>query len=104
MIAYKLARLRKDGSIGSLFIDKKSKLPLNKWIAAEFHPTKGYAERCGWHCTPEPLAPHLSLKDRVWLKVQISDYYEHPRPEHQGGIWLIAQQMKILEILDENSG
>jgi len=51
MKAYKLLKLRKDGSLGPLFINRKQKIPIGKWLTAECHPTKGYALRPGWHTT-----------------------------------------------------
>lgn len=99
MIAYKLLNLRKSGSLGPLFINRKQILPVNVWLEAEEHPTKGYAFRPGWHTTNAPEAPHLSSEGRVWAEVEIEDYYEFKRPEHQGGIWYIAKRMKIKRIL-----
>ena len=49
MIAYKLVRQMKDG-LSPLFINRKSRLPMNEWMQSENHPTKGFAERQGWHC------------------------------------------------------
>jgi hypothetical protein len=97
MIVYKLIRKRKDGSFGPLFINRKQVLPIGKWLVAENHPTKGYANRPGWHCCNKPEAPHLSMNGRRWLKVEIKDYYEFKRPKTQGGVWFIAKQMKIIE-------
>jgi hypothetical protein len=99
MIAYKLVRQRKDGSLGPLFINARLRLPFNEWLNAELLPKKGYKPRKGWHCTAKPLAPHLSLKDRVWVKVEIAEYEELKRPKHQGGLWYLAQKMKVLHIL-----
>lgn len=59
MIAYKLMRQMKSGALRSLFIDKKVDRPIGVWLHAEFHPTKGFAERYGWHCTYFPRAPYL---------------------------------------------
>lgn len=103
MIAYKLMRIRKDGSLGSLFINKKDVLPLNKWLNAKPYLTKGFAFRPGWHCTFKPYAPHLSEKGRVWVKVEIKDFVTYPRPESQGGEWILANKIKLLEILKEKS-
>ena len=100
-IAYKLLRNRKDGSIGPLFINQKQRIPLNKWIEAEDHPTKGYAHRPGWHCTEKPVAPHLSPKNRTWYKVIIKDYKPFSRPQHQGGLWFLAKFMKVIERIEE---
>lgn len=98
MIAYKLLRLRKDGTIGSLFINKKQVIPMGKWMDAEDHPKKGYAHRMGWHCTLKTIAPHLSKKGRVWCIVSIKKTKKYKRPESQGGTWVLAQKMKIIEI------
>ena len=97
MIAYKLVRKMKDGSISPLFINKKSRLPIGEWMEAEFHPTKGFAQRQGWHCTLEMNAPHLSTKGRVWVEVELDDYEFYDRPESQGGTWVLAQRMKIIK-------
>lgn len=100
MIAYKLFRKLKDGSLAPLFINKKSRIPLNQWLDAEPHLTKGFAFRKGWHCTLEPKAPHLSTKDRVWAEVEIDNYEYYNRPESQGGTWVLAQKMKVIRELN----
>lgn len=100
MDAYKLVHRRRDGSLGPLFINRRQVFPMHEWIEAESHPTKGYALRPGFHCCALPAAPHLKLKsDRVWVKVEIEDYQEHIRPIHQGGVWFIANKMKIKGIV-----
>ncbi len=97
MIAYKLFKLRKNGTIGPLFINVRLVIDLGAWLEAEDHPTKGFAHRPGWHCGDTPEAPHLSERGRRWFKVEIKDFYRFPRPKHQGGEWLIAQRMRVLE-------
>lgn len=104
MICYKLLKLRKDGSLGPLFINAKQRIPIGKWLKAENHPTKGFAVRPGWHCCKEKSAPHLKQgkkSGRVWCKVQIQDYKEHKRPESQGGIWYTANKIKIQKITNQ---
>lgn len=96
MKAYKLLKKRKNGTLGPLFINRRQVILEDTWLEAENHPTKGYAERPGWHCASSPHAPHLSEKNRVWCEVEIKDYYEFKRPARQGGIWLIANQMKLI--------
>ena len=76
MIAYKLMKQRKNGTLGSLFINAKKVYSLNKWMNAEFIPTNGFAERFGWHCCFTPNAPHLkenlsSGEVRVWVEVEV---------------------------------
>ena len=100
MRAYKLLRKRKNETLGPLFINRRQVIPIGKWLQAEPHKTKGYAFRPGWHVTTKPSAPHLSMKDRIWCEVEIRDFEEFPRPKSQGGIWLIAQQMKVVRELE----
>ncbi len=99
MKGYKLFRVRKDGSLSSLFINKQARLPINIWLKAEEHPTKGYKCRKGWHVLKEKLAPHLSIKNRVWAEVEINSWSTIKRPEKQGGTWFIANEMKIIKLL-----
>ena len=102
MLAYKLVRLMSDGSLASLFINPKARLPIGEWLTAELHPKKGFAIRKGWHCCLEPEAPHLSNKGRVWVEVKIEDYTFFDRPMCQGGTWILAQRMKILKMTHES--
>ena len=97
MIAYKLFRERKDGTLGPLFINAKMRVPIGQWLPAEDHPTKGYAHRPGWHATLQPIAPHLSTKGRVWVEVEIEDYRKFDRPQSQGGTWVLAKRMKVIQ-------
>jgi hypothetical protein len=62
---------------GSLFINRGTEIPTGRWLSAENHPTRGFANRPGWHCTASPNAPHLK----------------------QGGEWLLARRMMVLEEL-----
>lgn len=100
MIAYKLLRVRKDGTIGSLFINRQAKLPLGKWLQAGDYKTNGYKHRPGWHCLAKPVAPHLKEEGRRWYKVEISGISTEDRPESQGGTWYLARRMKILSPLE----
>ena len=94
---YKLFTKRKDGSLGSLFINRKLKIPIEEWIWAEPHRTKGYAFRPGWHVCKTPNAPHLHNRDRVWRCVDVRDVNIIPRPKSQGGEWWIAEWMRVHE-------
>ena len=98
---YKLIRVRKDGSLGPLFINRRLRIPVGEWLDAEPHPTPGYAFRPGWHATFLPVAPHLSTKGRVWCRVMLRDCQTYQRPESQGGTWVLAQHMKVVEVMRE---
>ena len=98
-------RLRKDGTLGSLFIDRKQVIPIGIWLEAECTPTKGFAVRKGFHCCYEMNAPHLKKElsngeMRVWVKCEVEDYVEYDRPESQGNTWVLANRMKVLEIVE----
>ena len=78
--AYKLFRTLKSkpGEIFPLFIGKTKATPQSEWLKAEFIPTKGFADRPGWHAGILPIAPHLRQTatgrikpDRVWAEVEI---------------------------------
>ena len=92
-------RLRKNGTLGSLFINRRNVIPIEVWLEAEDHPTKGYAHRPGWHCTFKPEVPHLSTKGRVWVEVEVEDYSIFERPISQGGKWILANKMKVVSII-----
>jgi hypothetical protein len=98
MIGYKLFSLKRDGSIGPLFINRKLRLQIGEWHEAEDHPTPGYAHRPGWHILGSKNAPHLSKKGRVWAKVEFEDAESYHRPEAQGGLWFLAKRMRVLEV------
>lgn len=104
MKAYKLMKVRKDGSIGSLFIDAAVRRPLGKWMTAVACKRKGFAFRPGFHACRTPYAPHLKEKlasgeKRAWFEVEIEDYTTEKKPANQGGEWLLANRMKIIREL-----
>lgn len=97
MLAWKLFRQLKNGSIAPLFINKSLRLTYNQWYDAELHVTKGFSPRKGWHVTALPVAPHLrTTGDRIWVQVEIEDFTELIRPESQGGKWYLANRMRVL--------
>ena len=98
MKAYKLMRLRKNGTLGSLFIDRRAIRPIGEWLTAEDHETSGYAYRPGWHCLFKPVAPHLTKDGRAWCEVEVEQYETFKRSEEQGGWWILAQRMKINKV------
>ena len=80
-----------------MFINRRQVVTIGEWLQAEEHLTVGYAFRPGWHCCIKPSAPHLSGNGRVWMKVEVDDWKIFDRPSHQGGQWVLAQKMKVLE-------
>lgn len=96
--AYKLLRLRKNGTLGPLFIDRKLVFLPNKWHKAKAVHTKGFAFRPGFHACIKPYAPHLTTNGRVWCKVRLKGIKKYERPECQGGTWFTAKHLKIVEV------
>jgi len=94
--AFKLLRLRADGSLGPLFINRRQVIKPGVWLKAEDHPTKGYARRPGWHAAPAPNAPHLTNRGRRWMRVQLRNFRSLVRPKSQGGAWWIARWMRVV--------
>ena len=106
VVAYKLVRI-KGGKLYPLFINRNEEIKMYQWLPAQCHPTKGFAVRHGWHCTQIPVAPHLKLKlksgeQRVWVMVIVENFAMYQRPESQGGTWILAQKMMVLEVLKES--
>jgi len=104
MKAYKLFRKTPKGELKPLFINAKQVLPIGEWLRAENHPTKGFAQRQGWHCCLTPHAPHLVMKpkggmQRVWVEIEVAYTEKYKRPESQGGTWVLAQRMRIVKEL-----
>ncbi len=98
MRAWKLMRLRQDGTIGPLFMNATQRVPVGKWLWAEDHERAGFKHRPGWHAMPRRHAPHLTMKGRVWCRVELKHVEEFDKPEAQGGRWLLARRMRVLEV------
>jgi hypothetical protein len=93
---YKLFRVRKDGTLGPLFINARLRIPEGEWMPAEDHPTPGFAHRPGWHATLKPVAPHLSEKGRIWCEVEMTGIRKFNRPQSQGGTWVLAKALRVV--------
>jgi len=94
---HKLFSIRKNGTIGSLFINKREVILIDVWLDAKEYPTKGFKIRPYFHCTSLPIAPHLTMKNRAWFEVEIDDFIDMNRPKSQGGLWYLAKRMKVIK-------
>jgi hypothetical protein len=104
--AYKLFKIRSNGTIGPLFINARQVIELGEWLPAEDHPTNGFAHRPGWHATLLPVAPHLSERpasgpERAWFEVEIGKHRRFNRPQSQGGTWVLAENMRVVRRLTD---
>jgi len=100
-LTYKLFRVRKDGAIGSLFINAQARYTTDVWMEARPFRKKGFQFRPGWHSMCEPKAPHLSIKGRAWYLVEIDQYSIEQRPASQGGEWYLSDRLRIVRPLNE---
>jgi len=85
-VGYKLFEMNTNGDLFPLFIDKNTPIPKNKWIPAEYHPTKGFAPRGGWHIGAD-------VPDAPWLKAYNgtdTGYYK-PRWKHGQRVWCVVE-------------
>ena len=95
----KLFTLRKDGTLGPLFIGAKERIPVGEWY--EFDEKlfrKGFAERPAIHAATKD-APHIKPKageGRIMKRVLLRNWKTFKRPESQGDDWIIAGEMKVL--------
>lgn len=97
MYAFKLLRVRADGTLGSLFINRKAVLRRDTWMTARpQRAPKGFAKRFGWHACIQPHAPHLSKRGRAWYLVELRGVTRQKRPAAQGDVWLTAKRMRIV--------
>lgn len=92
-IGYKLFEMNAAGELFPLFIDKNTPVPIGEWIHAEYHPTKGFAARGGWHLGADvPDAPWLKSYDgsdtgyyksrwksgkRVWCRCEYNTNHDY---------------------------
>ena len=98
IVGYKLFRLRKDGTLGPLFINRKQVIQAGEWLEAQLFPTPGFAVRFGWHACAQMSAPHLSKKGRVWCRVRLYDITANHRTGSQGGLLYTARYLKVTDI------
>ena len=60
-IGYKLFEMNAEGKLFPLFIGKQKETPMGEWVHAENLPSKGFANRPGWHIG-------IDVPDAPWLK------------------------------------
>ena len=94
MEAYKLLRVRADGTLGSLNTDIGRKLPIGEWLRAGNHARPGRTPHPGWHALTEPASKHFrDFPGRKWYRVELQNVTPYPRPDE---MWLVAECMRIL--------
>lgn len=101
---WKLFRLRADGTLGPLFINRSLVVPVGVWMQAEDIPTPGFQRRPGWHAAPSAVAPHLTLKGRVWCRVEMTDWVKIKRPAAQGGFWYLSEKLRVVRVCPRKAG
>lgn len=104
-IAYKLFKLKKDGTLHPLYVDCQREMPLRQWLKAEAgeQTERGkvksklgeLAYRPGFHTTALPLADHIGKRmqngelcqasDTVWCEVEMLATYDYTDLAQQNG-------------------
>jgi len=104
MRGYKLMRRMSDG-YAPLFINQRHRYELGTWYEAQDTGKKpGYAHRPFFHVCLQPWAPHIAARPgRVWIEVEYSNATSFLRPEHQGGEWVLAQWIRPIRELTEDT-
>lgn len=106
--AYKLFRVRRDGSLGPVIINRGARIPVGEWLECEDHSGKaksyGVAVRVGFHACAEPVAPHLTkpskkadADNRTWYAVELEGAVEMHRGVDGGSDWFVARRMRVVE-------
>lgn len=100
MIAYKLVRKTRTGSLHPLFINRNMTYEIGQTCIAENHKKAGFSERPGFHCVPLPTAPHLKMnlssgEKRVWVRVSVNGYEMHNNVVHKDSLWILANEMTV---------
>ena len=96
MIAYKVLRRRKSGTLGSLYINKGAVLPVGEWLDAELHVTKGYQPQIGWtaYCN---AVPPISMKGRELWEVDLGGNAKTEWSSYTASwMFVVSPRMKIL--------
>ena len=85
-VGYKLFEQNSKGELFPLFIDKNKPVPIGEWIQAEFHPTKGFAARGGWHIG-------IDVPDAPWLKGYDGSDTGYYKPRWKSGkrVWCLVE-------------
>lgn len=75
MIAYKVLHRRKDGTLGSLFVDGSRRIPQRRWVVPDETLTPSWlAHLPGWHCHTRLREAHKLCrngKNRVLFQVKV---------------------------------
>lgn len=97
MIAKKLFTLRKDGTLSSLFYDKKRKLTVGVMYSARNCAPPGRIPRPGFRAVKRKNTFHFVTNGRVWCEVWLENVTEDTN--YRSSTCFIAQRMCINKIL-----
>lgn len=89
---FKLFEMDQNGNLYALFIDKNTIMPINSWLQAENHPTKGFAARPGYHIGQIPSAPWLMSADGT---------YKSQRRKHWKRVWAEVEYVADVDYTSE---
>lgn len=90
---YKLFEQDPEGNLYALFIDKKTPMPINEWLKAENHPTKGFGPRPGFHIGE-------NIPSAVWL-MSFDGTYKSQRSKYWKRVWAEVLYVANIDYTEE---
>ena len=105
MKMYKIMRVKTDGMLYPIGVNRYRSYNVGEWYDAEHIESRKYKTKKGFYGFEKPSSKRYkeSLRrgeKRVWVECETEDceLYYHPM---DGETWMIAQRMKILRALSE---
>jgi hypothetical protein len=121
---YKIFNL-KDGQLYPAMVTGAPPIETGKWLDAQPYPTKGLADRFGWHSSPLPMAKQLrGIKsglrqpNRVWAEVEVDVTSQITPPSAKGvrgevptgaytynnqkDVWVISPRIRVTKVLSDD--
>ena len=106
MLMYKVMRVKSDGMLYSINVNRRKPYNIDEWVTAEYILTKHYHDKKGFYGFEKPDVTKYKYKlqrgeRRVWVECEVSDYeIVYYAPDQVN--WVIAQKMKIIRALSKN--
>lgn len=106
MLMYKVMRIKSDGMLYSVNVNRNKPYNIDEWVNAEYILTKHYHDRKGFYGFEKPDSKKYKDKlhrgdRRIWVECEVADY-EIVYNAHDQVNWVIAQKMKIIRALSKN--
>ena len=105
MKMYKIMRVRSDGMLYSIGVNRNKPYDIDEWYTAEHIVSRKYKTKKGFYGFEKPdnerYKTTLQRGDRrIWVECEVEDYefYHHVM---DGATWVIAQRMRMIRALSD---